>query len=443
MGSMRALSVIRVFVTSTGLAWAFMAGALAAGPSSAAMLPVEVEVEQGNGTVTAGRLIRIDAEGVHLSGGSGGDGGPVTLPGDGVRAVRRAVRKAGVPGGGSRLVVTFIDGTTLSGDDFEWDGRDSAALLRPEGRIELPAGRVRSLAWLADAAAGVEAAGRWQESIPEGAEKDLVVVGTAESHEFVECAILGISADAVTVQLEEETIPVKRAKVIGLHWLRGETPVGADAAGRVRVAVTGGSLRAARVEWSEGGLIVDGDVRLPAEMLDGIDYAAGRLVPLGSLTAEKIDVEPWFGGLVRHDDRQDAFASYFAPRPIHVKNVIKTAAQAAAAGTAKSVDAGIASTGVIMRPRTVAVWRLPADSRRFRAVVEAAAGLQSVDATVVSVSVDGREAVRRTVGGGGEQVVGPIDVDLTSGRRLTVTVDFGPAGGIGGAVLLIDPVIER
>jgi hypothetical protein len=36
-----------------------------------------------------------------------------------------------------------------------------------------------------------------------------------------------------------------------------------------------------------------------------------------------------------------------------------------------------------------------------------------------------------------------LDVDLAGGRRLTVTVDFGGAGGIGGAVLFSDPVIER
>jgi hypothetical protein len=37
----------------------------------------------------------------------------------------------------------------------------------------------------------------------------------------------------------------------------------------------------------------------------------------------------------------------------------------------------------------------------------------------------------------------PIDVDLASGRRLTVTVDFVTGGGIGGAVQFTDPVIER
>jgi hypothetical protein len=70
--------------------------------------------------------------------------------------------------------------------------------------------------------------------------------------------------------------------------------------------------------------------------------------------------------------------------------------------------------------------------------------------------VDDREVFRRQIGAGafaddvdrdpvreppGQGV--PIDVDLASGRRLTVTVDFGAGGGIGGAVRFTDPVIER
>ncbi|MFM8804157.1 MAG: hypothetical protein ACKOK8_09645, partial [Planctomycetia bacterium] len=37
----------------------------------------------------------------------------------------------------------------------------------------------------------------------------------------------------------------------------------------------------------------------------------------------------------------------------------------------------------------------------------------------------------------------PIDVDLTNSRRLTVTVDFVPGNGIGGAVRFANPIIER
>jgi hypothetical protein len=293
----------------------------------------------------------------------------------------------------------------------------------------------------------------WQTAIPADSASDLVVVGSAASHEFVECAISSVSADTVTVVLDEETIPVKRAKVIGLHWLRGEQAAAAGAAGSSIVSVAGGELRASRVEWSADGLVVDGELRLPAAMFVGVDYAAGRIVSLASLTAERVDVEPWFGGLVaRGSGKSDPLSAFFMPRPLERQ---PGTALPPPPGQERTV-AGMSAPGIIMRPRTVAVWRLPPDARRFRSVVAAAAGPQVVDASVVIVAVDDRELFRRQIDGStgsvgtkGEGAAGqdgggiPIDIDLVSGRRLTVTVDFVPGGGIGGAVRFGSPVIER
>jgi hypothetical protein len=439
------------------LYWAVMVAARAADPPVA---PLPVEVEQGDGAVTVGRLERIDAEGVRFVDVTGGSR---SLPADRVRAVRRTDTTGDVPegqrpterpemeGGPAKVVLTLSDGSTLSGDDFAWDGKQPAMLFRPEGRIELPAGRVRSVAWWSEGVAA-DATPQWQAAVPEGTERDLVVVGTDENHEFVECAITGVSAETVTVVLEEETIPVKRSKVIGLQWLRDEPVAAANAAGRAVVAVTGGGVRASRIEWSVDGLVIDDEIRLPAAMFRGVDYAAGRLVHLASLTAEKIDVEPWFGGLIRPAGRNDAMAAFFAPRMIgHASGE-----PAPAAAGMPRADAGTVASGIIMRPRTVAVWRLPPDSRRFRAVVAAVAGAQSADATMVTVAVDDRELFRRQIGGGaaaagndpvaaGEPLGAgvPIDVDLAAGRRLIVTVDFAAGGGIGGAVGFTNAVIER
>ncbi len=405
-------------------------------------VPMLVEVEQGDGSRTAGRLERIDAAAVRVVDEAAGGGTPVSLPGDRVRAVRRTNGDQDVP---RKLVVGLLDGSSLSGDDFAWDGKQPAALVRPEGRVELPIGRIRSIAWRHEAGAD-DAAPAWQTAVPEGTESDLVVVGTEESPEFVECAITGVSADSVTVVLDGETIPVKRSKVIGLQWLRGEPAAAEATAGRTLVAVSGGGLKASRVEWSTDGLVVDGEIRLPAAMLFSVDYAAGRTVGLAGLKADTVAVEPWFGGLVRGVGGGTGLAAFFAPRAIDFKTE-----EATPAAGGRPAIAARAAPGIIMRPRTVAVWRLPADSLRFRTVVAAAAGPQAIDPVVVAVAVDDRELFRRQLGGpagsaGEAEPDGagvPIDVDLTSARRLTVTVDFVPGNGVGGAVRFISPVIER
>lgn len=418
-------------------------------PVATATAPLLVDVEQGDGSVSSGRLERIDGDGVRLVDVAGVEGGILSLPAERVRAVRRTAGGTDDETTNSHtLVLTMIDGSTLSGTDVAWDGSQPAVVIRPEGQIELPAGRIRSIAWR-PAGTAAAATPAWQEAIPEGTESDLVVVGSDASYEFVECAITGVSADTVTVVLEEETIPVKRSKVLGLQWLREDTSAAAGAAGRAVVSVAGGGLRASRVEWSADAFVIDGEIRLPAAMFSAVDYAAGRIVTLASLTADKVTVEPWFGGLVpggttaEKTARTDVLAAFFAPRIIDPSEAAPETAPPAAAS-------------IIMRPRTVAIWRLPADSRRFRAVVTAAAGPQAAEAAVVAVAVDDREVFRQQIdatAGSGEANAGtapaqagmgiPIDVDLTDGRRLTVTVDFVPGGGIGGAVRFGSPVIER
>lgn len=381
-----------------------------------------VRVQQGEGGESSGRLERIGAEDVRLIDAAGAT---VTLPVERVRAVRRVEAAEDGPHG---IRLTLVDGSTLSGDEFTWDGTRAMKLVRPEGVVEIPAVRIRSVALLPEASAG----GRWQAAIPEGASTDLVVVGNADAHEFVECAITAVTPETITVILDDETIPVKRTKVIGMQWLR---PDAGDGRGRFAVAVAGGTLRGDGVDWSPAGLVVDGDIRLPSSMLLGIDYASGRTVALADLVAEKVAVEPWFGGL----GRGDGLDAFFAPRAVATK------------GAAGRPDAAAASS-LIVRPRTIATWRLPPDSRRFRAVLVAAGGNQAADAVVVAVSVDDRELLRRQVDAAasvaaadGASVVGgiPVDLDVTGGRRLTVTVDYASAGGIGGPVLISHPVIER
>jgi hypothetical protein len=398
----------------------WVGGTAAADP--AASVGVRVEVERGDGGVSGGLLERIDADGVRLAPAAAA-GEATAWPIDAVRAVRRAGDATDAPRG---LEVTLADGSKLTGDDFLWDGKQPAGLVRPEGRIELPPARVRTISWR-----GKEvAAAPWQSAIPEGTAADLVVVGTDDRYEFVECAIMAVSADTVTVVLDEETIPVKRSKVIGLHWLRPDGAVAAAARPRAVVAVTGGAVGAGRVEWSAAGLVIDGEIRIPADMLRGVDFAAGRTVSLAGLAVEKVDVEPWFGDL----GRKEMLAAFFAPR---------------------SVGVAAAAPAMIMRPRTVAVWRLPPESRRFRTVVAAAAGPQSGAGAVVAVRVDDREVFRGQVDGGSaaagdEGAAGrdaaafglPIDVELGAGRRLTLTVDHVPAG-MGGAVRFTNPVVER
>lgn len=366
-------------------------------------------VAMSGGESVTGRLESIDAAGVRLVTESAAQ----LLP---VANVRRIDRQGAAAAATAGVMLIGTDGARLSGTDVTWEG-DTIRLETSAGGVSLPVGRVQTIDWLrADRPGGNEAEPVWRQSLPEELESDVVVVAKGDETQCVPCAILGITADTVRVMLDGETIPVKRDRVVGIEWLREPA-----AAGGIIVEVAGGILPASRVEWSPDELIIDDVVRLPAASLRSIDYAAARTTRLAGLSPERLDVEPFFGSLGEIDE----LAAAFRPRVI--------------AG-----DDGSLRKDLLMRARTVAVWRVPPGSRSFTTTISKAGPAGS--GPLVVIAVDEQEVFRESIegvptpGGAGSNL---IEVPLDGARRLSITVDYGRAGPVGGVVVLQDPLFTK
>lgn len=389
-----------------------LAGTLAALAAAAVVAaPVDgpaVTLERVAGEPIAGALVAIEADRIRLR----QDGGELSIP---LGEVRRLASAAEPGPAADAVAVTLCDGGTIRADAFSWED-GTATVFWGEQRGTLPGDRVRMVAWPAPAADPP-----WLGSLPVSPDSDLVMVGSAAAADCIACAIDGVTAEAVTVVLDGERIPVKRAKVAGLLWLRP-----AAAPGGIPVALDGGALAATTVTWSSEALVLDDIVRLPAGRLRAIDFAAGRTSSLVDLPPELVEVEPFFGGLVAIE----GLAGFFAPRP----------------GGART-EGG--RPGLVLRPRTRAVWRIPPDVRRFRAVLEplpVQTGEPRTDPAMVTVLIDGEGVLRRPVrdlDGGGNGAGVPLLVEIAAGRRLEILCDFPEAGGMGGPVLLGAPVFEK
>jgi len=364
---------------------------------------VAVRVELADGGVRRGSLQRIDGDKVAIVAAEGRQTWPVA-------EIRRVVSESSGRAAPPAVQVGLSDGGTLAGDDFSLQG-ERAIIAVGSDRIELPAERVQRVAWLA---AG-ETAPAWRGAVPPQPTSDLVVVRREDGPEFVECAVAGVGPESVTVVLDGDTIPVKRAKVAGIEWLRSATPP----AGGTVVRVIGGELRSAGLAWSPAGLVLDDAIRLPAGLLRSIDYAAGRTVPLATLEAERVDVEPFFGSL----GRIEGLAAFFRPRTV--------ADPEGGGGT------------LVVRPRTVASWRIPAAARRLRATLDRDVPAGSPARVLVTLTVDDREAFRRELDAA-TTAAGPIaiDCDVAAGRRLTLAVDFA-ADDLGCGVRLSAAAFEK
>jgi hypothetical protein len=394
------------WLVATTAAWSLLAATsgLCAEPSGS---PVPVRVELTDADDAAGSLVAIDETGLRLR--DAAEERTFAL-----ERVRRVIHETDRAADRRSVLVVTGDGGRLTGDDFLVDG-DRAIVPVDGDRIELPLERVGTVAWSEPGRQPPD----WLKKIPEDPLADLVVVRRDDGQAFVECAVVGVSAENVTVVLDGETIPVRREKVLGVVWLRENR----EPPGGTLVTLDDGRLAAGRLVWSPAGLLLDDNVRLPAAVFRSLNFAAGRRVALADLSPEQSRVEPFFGSLAKHD----GLAAFFAVRSL-------------------TDPTGKAAGSVVMRPRTEATWRIPADSRRFRVTLErdAAGAAGTVE---VCIKLDDREVHRGRLGAtAGDQAAAGwgelIEFDVSGGRRLTLLVDFVP-GDIGCGVRLSDGVFEK
>jgi hypothetical protein len=382
--------------------------ATAVAPVASGLEPVAARLELVDGRTVRGTLLAIEDDAVRLV----EDAGEQRFP---LLQIRRLIREHDdARNQARRVIVTTRDGGRLTGDSFRQSGLQGLIAF-DEGQIELPADRVARVTWLADD----EPDSPWLDGVPAEPAADLVIIRQDEGHTFVECAVSEVGPETVTVVLDGDTIPVRLNKVAGIVWLREAVPPTTGAA----VRLDGGTLTASSIRWSPEAFLLDGTVGLPPALLHEIDYAAGRTLPLADLEPETVTVAPFFGSLAAIN----GLGGFFAPR------VIRTPDPAA-------------PDTLILRPRTVATWRVPADGRRFRGQLTRDVG-ETAPATVeVSIAVDGREAFRQRLdatpaarGGAGPPL---IDIDVSGGRRLTLTVDFG-GQDLGCGVRLMGAAFEQ
>jgi hypothetical protein len=385
---------------------ALVCWALLAVAGGAASPDVQVRVEGIAAAPLQGVLRSIDREALELM----VDGESRRVPLADVRSLTALAGAEGGPVLPAAVEVVGDGGLTIGGDDLRWEeGR--ATLVRGTAAIELPIERLRRAVWRPAAEAAGAGIPDWLAAVPAEPAADLVAVTQPEGFELVECAIIAISPTTVTVMLDGERIPVNRRKVLGLVWVRPPVAKATPAPGATQVSIVGGTLGASTVEWRDGGLVLDGEVRVPGELLRSIDFAAGRTVSLVAVEPETTSSEPFFGGLAAID----GLASFFAPRIV--------------------TPAG-GQPAWLMRPKATATWRVPDDSRRFHARAVRAASSAAV--VVWARADDGAEWRQRLDDAGAT----PIEIDLRDARRLTIGVDFAD-GGVGVPVRFDDAGFEK
>lgn len=388
----------------------------------------EWRVEQADGTILAGTLSALDASMVVVT----TTDGDRSLPAVDVRVLAPAEMPA-VAEVEARLWLT--DGSFLTGDNVRLDGSE-LTLEQGDNRITLPQRSVAKLAWRlsspAEPPTGAATPPVWQSEVPAAVDSDLIVIRKAAEpepiYQCVPCAILAIDEAHVTVALDEDQIPVKRERVAGLVWLRGE---GDGAVPGPIVDLAGGRLLATEVRYLPDtdrfrvSTAWSSELTVPAAAVRRIDLAAGRTVSLVTLSPDEVSVEPFFAALAE----QEELATAFEPRMLSGD---------------EGGQRGMRGPMIVALPRTTLRWKLPTGVRQLR--MHAAMERPQTGGADLVVLVDGEERFRSEVMAEGD-VGEAIDVDVSGGRRLEVRVDF-PATASGrlaglGRIRLLDPRLEK
>lgn len=388
----------------------------------------EWRLERADGTTLSGTLKALDPSVVVVSTADG----DLSLPTVDVRVLSPSDMP---PMEGMEARLWLTDGSLLVGDAVLLDGSE-LTLEQGGNRITLPQRAVAKLAWQLSPSASLQAglvpAPEWQSVVPAAADSDLIVIRKAAEpepiYQCVPCAILAIDDAHVTVALDEDQIPVKRERVAGLVWLRGESE--AAVPGPI-VDLVGGRLLATdvgylpEVQAFRVATVWSPELTLPAAAVRRIDLAAGRTVSLVTLSPEEVHVEPFFAALAEREE----LAAAFEPRMLSGDEASQT---------------GTRGPMIVALPQTRLRWKLPTGVRQLR--MQAAVERPQAGGADLVVLVDGQERFRGEVTAEGD-VGEMIDVEVAGGRRLEIRVDFPAAGtrrlaGLG-RIRLLDPRLEK
>ena len=262
------------------------------------------------------------------------------------------------------------------------------------------------------------------------ADGDLLVIRADENLDYHKGVLHDVTDDVVLFELDGETLPIKRSKVLGFVYRHGSTPNLPSAV--CRIADATGS------QWAAQSLTLTADKKLqwttpsgltvaePLASVVEIDFSGGKLTYLSDLKPETAAWTPYFGV----EKPLPAAGRFFAPRsnrgfetdPLQLGGVVY-------------------GKGLAIHCRTELVYRLPDRFSRFQAIAGIDDAVRPNGKVRLTIRGDGKVLLETTILGG--DAPRPIDLDARDVRRLTILVDFAGCLGPGNRLLLCNARILK
>jgi hypothetical protein len=338
--------------------------------------------------------------------------------------------------------IELIDGSRLVATQFTVAKTSATAKLVGGESVEVPTRSIHSVRIKDhdnDLARAAQLPKQWRELAEGKLTSDTIVIRkmiTEDDGRMVtnldqlEGVLGDVTDDKVHFTYDGQALPVDRAKVEGLlyfHPAGRELPLPLcrvdDAAGSrwnaKSVALTETSIQLT----STSGVKFD----LPLERWQGLDYSAGKIVYLSDLEPENVEFTNAYGATGAGAN----LSKLFAPRSD------RSFSGEPLAFAGKTYEKGLA-----LHSRTLIEYRVAGKYSKFLALGAIDEKVRPAGDVKLVVSLDGKVLGEHRISGKDAQPVA-IEYDITSGRKLSLLVDYGAALDIGDRLHLLNARVTK
>ena len=328
-----------------------------------------------------------------------------------------------------RVWLELVDGSELVASRFEVTGNQAMIHLTDGNRLRLDARQLRAARFKTQ---NQEQRRQWQAILHGKAKSDLMVIRKEARIDYLEGVLGDVNSETIKFQLDDETIPVRLAKVEGIVYLAARANGFPPAI--LHVSDIYGSQLEVR-EWNptendiELKLASGIRLRRTVKELRHIDFSTAKIVFLGDVEPARVDWRPF----LPVTSMMAALREFYGPR----RN------RAMGSGLLEGDDGklrlwvhrdGRASTvsydkGLSLHSRTSVTYQLPEDVKVFRALAGIDARVRDHGHVRLVITGDGRELFAEEIAGSSPPQ--DIALDIRGISVLEILVDYGENQDIG------------
>ncbi len=301
------------------------------------------------------------------------------------------------------FTATLLDGTRLKGSQLTTAKRQINLNSPLFGEIALPLEKVHFIQL--KNAEGTDAA-TWKKLTARDLRQDLIVTKKKKRLNYFRGVIGNIDEKTIQFILDGKTISVKRKKVFGLVFARGNASRSSKEICTVSL-VNGELLKLKKIDLTEKGLestLLSGvDIIIPLNKIELMDFSLGKLLYLSQ-------TEP----------RNKEFTSFLGYQYSFRNNKND-------AGQALKLDKTY-SRGLWIHSKTELTYRISRKYRRFQAIIGIDRNLTNYRQGHVRLVIRGDNKILFEQDVKGTDKPKAIDLSVEDVLDLTILVDFGPNG---------------